>query len=280
MPKARHVGMSRVSREADASVSAGVSRVRDVTTDLTIHEYGDPSAPTILLVHGVTEAGTSWPDLVARWQDRWHLLAVDLRGHGSSPRFTPDEISRSPEVLVADVIAVLEAQPQPVIVVGHSLGGFLTLRAALARPDLVRAIVLEDPAKPSGAAPDPAFVAMNEGFLDAMADPDAEIARMRRETPWSMEEIEAWAACKGDVDRAYIHDGLFLGDHDWEEQFRSLAVPGLLVLPPEAPMAPDLTQVDNPQLRTVVIPGTGHCVRRDQPEAFHAAVDAFLDGVR
>lgn len=260
-------------------LSVAFPTVRVVTTDLTIHEYGDPSSPTILLVHGVTEAGTSWPDLVTRWQDRWHLLAVDLRGHGSSPRFTAEEISRSPEVLVGDVIEILEAQPEPVLVVGHSLGGFLTLRAAVTRPDLVRAVVLEDPAKPRGSVPDPAFVAMNEGFLDAMADPDAEIARMQRETPWSPTETEAWAACKADVDRAYIHDGLFLGDVDWEEQFRTVTVPTLLLLPPDAPMAPDLTQVDNPLLRTIVIPGTGHCMRRDRPDEYHAAVDAFLDEV-
>ncbi len=262
------------------AVSVPLPRVRDVTTNLSIHEHGDPSAPTILLVHGVTDAGTSWPDLVARWQDRWHLLALDLRGHGSSPRFTADQLSRSPEVLVADVIEVLEAQPEPVVVVGHSLGGFLTLRAALARPDLVRAVVLEDPAKPGGRVPDPAFVVQNEEFLDSMADPRAQIERMQRDSPWSRTEIEAWAACKGQVDRAYIREGLFLGDVDWEEQFRSLTVPGLLVLPPEAPMSPDLTQVDNPQLRTVVIPDSGHCVRRDQPEAFHAVVDPFLEELR
>ena len=49
-----------------------------------------------------------------------------------------------------------------------------------------------------------------------------------------------------------------------------------LVLPEDAPMAPRADGFDNPLVRTIHVPGAGHCVRRDRPEAFHAAVDAFL----
>ena len=60
---------------------------------------------------GLTEAGTTWPDLVGHWGDNWHVLAPDLRGHGQSPRFTEDEVAPAPEVLLADVITVVDAQP-------------------------------------------------------------------------------------------------------------------------------------------------------------------------
>ena len=87
-----------------------------------------------MLLHGLTEAGTTWPDLVGHWGDDWHALAPDLRGHGQSPRFTEDQLGAAPEVPLADVVTVLEAQPEPVALVGHSLGGLLALRAAIARP--------------------------------------------------------------------------------------------------------------------------------------------------
>ncbi|GIG41853.1 alpha/beta fold hydrolase [Cellulomonas phragmiteti] len=246
--------------------------------ELTVHRSGDPAAPTVVLLHGVTDSGTAWPDLLAHWGDAYDVVAPDLRGHGTSPRFTPEQLPDAPEVMLADVLALLDAQPGPVALVGHSLGGLLALRAALARPAKVRALVVEDPARPTGArTPDPGFAAMMLGATQAIiADRDAEVARMRRETPWSDTEIEAWAQGRPLVDQEYLRVGLFLGDAAWEEAFDALTVPTLLVLPPDAPMAPRADGFDNPLVRTVVVPGAGHCVRRDQPDAYHAAVDAFL----
>lgn len=258
--------------------------------DLVVHRFGSvrADAPVAILLHGLTEAGTSWPDLVAHWGDAYRVLAPDLRGHGESPRFTPEQLPRTAEVMLADVLALLDCQPRPVVLLGHSLGGNLALHAALARPDRVRALVLEDPASPpplsaeGEAAPVPDFVAENEAFLDSMrtgADRSRQIERMLRESTWSRAEIEHWAACKPLVDRRYIREGLRMAEGPWEECFQALAVPTLLVSPDPAPMAPRPEAVTNPLLRRVVIRDAGHCVRRDQPAAFHAAVDAFLEAV-
>ncbi|UZN03250.1 alpha/beta fold hydrolase [Cellulomonas sp. S1-8] len=245
---------------------------------LTVHRSGNPASPTVVLLHGVTDSGTTWPDLLAHWGGTYDVLAPDLRGHGSSPRFTPDQLPDAPEVMLADVVALLDAQPAPVALIGHSLGGLLALRAALARPDRVRALVVEDPARPTGARrPEPGFSAMLLGGTQAaITDRDAEVARMRRETPWSHTEIDAWADSRPFVDPEYLREGLFLGDAAWEEAFDALAVPTLLVVPPDAPMAPRPDGFDNPLVRTVVVAGAGHCVRRDRPLEYHAAVDAFL----
>ena len=68
-------------------------------SELTVHSYGRDDAPTMILVHGLSDDGTAWPDAVERWGDDWRLLAVDQRGHGASPRFRPDELSRTAEIL-------------------------------------------------------------------------------------------------------------------------------------------------------------------------------------
>jgi pimeloyl-ACP methyl ester carboxylesterase len=246
---------------------------------LTIHRYGDPCAPPVVLVHGLTEAGTAWPDLVSRWGARWDLHAPDLRGHGLSPRFTESELADAVAVLLRDVVALVDAVVEPVALVGHSLGGLLALRTALARPEKVWAVVLEDPARPAAGGPDPEFVAANEAFLDSMSDVDRHPARvelMLAETTWSRSEVEAWAACKPAVDREYVRRGLSLGGPAWEELFNELTVPTLLVVPPTSEMAPRPELVHNPLVRTVVVPDSGHCVRRDQPDRYHQAVDAFL----
>ncbi|MBO3103915.1 alpha/beta fold hydrolase [Cellulomonas fengjieae] len=244
---------------------------------ITVHRYGNPDALPVVLVHGLTDAGTAWPDLVQHWGDRWDVHAPDLRGHGLSPRFTDDELAAASAVLLADIVALVDALPEPVALVGHSLGGVLALRAALARPGKVRALVLEDPAKPTGAGADPGFVAGNEQLLDSVAaDAAAEVARMLAETPWSRTEVEAWATCKPLVDREYVRRGLHLGGPEWEELFNALTVPTLLLVPPDAPMAPRADALHNPLVRTVVVPDSGHCVRRDQPARYQEEVDAFL----
>lgn len=252
-------------------------------TPLTVHRYGSADARAAVLLHGLTEAGTTWPDLVRHWGDDWRILAPDLRGHGQSPRFTEEQLGEAPEIMLADVMAILEAQPGPVVLVGHSLGGLLALRAAIARPESVWALVLEDPARPTaGRTPHPGFVAQTEQFLDLMADGASrvsEVARMAQESSWSKAEIDAWAHCKPLVDRAYVRDGLYLGDDAWEELFNALRVPALLLLPPDAPMAPRQEALRNELVTTVVVPGAGHCVRRDQPARYQLVVDAFLDGV-
>lgn len=246
---------------------------------LTIHRYGDPDAAPVVLVHGLTEAGTTWPDLVSHWADRWDMHAPDLRGHGLSPRLTDDELVDASAVLLGDVVAIVDALSEPVALVGHSLGGLLALRTALARPEKVWALVLEDPARPTGGGPDQEFVAANEDFLDSMSDVHRHPERvdlMLAETTWSRSEVEAWAACKPAVDREYVRRGLSLGDAAWEELFNDLTVPTLLVVPPASEMAPRPELLQNPRVRTVVIPDSGHCVRRDQPGRYRQAVDAFL----
>ena len=252
-------------------------------TDLAVHRYGDPTAPPILLLHGLTEAGTAWPDLVARWGQRFDIVAPDLRGHGLSPRFTDAQLAAAPDTHLADAVALVdalaEARGRPVGLVGHSLGGLIALRAAVARPDAVAALVLEDPARADGASvPDPIFVAGELVFLDGVTrNPSGRIAGMRRDTRWSEAELGAWADSKPLVDRRYIRRGLYLGgDPTWVAELRGLGTPTLLVVPDEAPMAPRAQVLRDAPVRTEVVRGAGHCVRRDRPDAYHAVVDPFL----
>ncbi len=175
---------------------------------LTVHEWGPPDAPPIVLLHGLTEAGTAWPDAVRRWRSSYRVIAPDLRGHGGSPRFDESDLSRCHELWLADVLRLLSGLVTRPAVVGHSLGGLLALRAADAAPTLVRCLVLEDPAKPTGVL-DAGFIAHQERFLDSFADGGhAEQARMRVESGWPADEIESWAACKAQVDRRMIRHGL------------------------------------------------------------------------
>lgn len=247
-------------------------------TDLHVHRFGTAGAAPLVLVHGLTESGGGWPDAVERWGSAWDIRAVDLRGHGLSPRFDDNRLAGTPDVLVQDLVAVLEEIGRPVVLVGHSMGGVTSLRVGVARPDLVRAMVLEDPAQPTNEwRPDPAF---SQSHLDhveqVIADVEAEIARMERESGWTRTEIRGWAAAKPLVDRRFLREGLFLGAGEWEPLFNRLGVPTLVVGPVGGHMLPRRDLLTNPLVELVEVPGCGHQVRRDNPEGYHAVVDPFL----
>ena len=74
---------------------------------------------------------------------RWHIYALDFRGHGKSDRVTR---GYQWEAYAQDTVSFLkERMGEPAILVGHSLGAMVTLKIAAQVPEVVRAIVLEDP---------------------------------------------------------------------------------------------------------------------------------------
>ncbi|GAB3128821.1 lipase LipV [Tsukamurella serpentis] len=113
---------------------------------LNTHVYGpdSPDAPTVLAIHGVTGHGGRWRRLADDQLPGVRVLAPDLRGHARSTWAPPWHLEQH----VADLIGVVERHGGgPVTVIGHSLGGALACRLAAARPDLVRAVLLLDPAQ-------------------------------------------------------------------------------------------------------------------------------------
>jgi pimeloyl-ACP methyl ester carboxylesterase len=132
--------------------------------NLHVADDGDPAAPPLLLLHGITSFGGTWDWLVADLVDRYRLLRLDFRGHGASGR-APGGYSSSG--YVSDAIAVCEqVAGEPCVVVGHSLGGITAMIAMQQRPELFRAAVLEDPPMVS-AARAAAPVGEGHALLDA-----------------------------------------------------------------------------------------------------------------
>jgi lipase len=111
---------------------------------LHVHSWGDPDAPPLVCVHGVTGHGERFKRLAEeRWSAHWHVIAPDLRGHGRSgyePPWTfPTHIADLLETLDALGIGVADW-------VGHSFGGRLILELASRHPERIRRAVLLDPA--------------------------------------------------------------------------------------------------------------------------------------
>jgi lipase len=108
---------------------------------LAVHEWGDPAAPQVACLHGVTGHGRHFAGLAERLAARFHVVAPDLLGHGDSPYEPPWSIEAQ---LTAITAALL---PGPLrCVIGHSFGGRLAFELAAASPGLADRLVLLDPA--------------------------------------------------------------------------------------------------------------------------------------
>lgn len=115
-------------------------RVYGLAVQLHVHEWGDPTAPSVVCLHGVTAHGERFKQLAEeRWASRFHVLAPDLRGHGRSGWEPPWTFEQH----VADLV---ETFPEPCVWIGHSFGGRLILEVAARHPALVQRAVLLDPA--------------------------------------------------------------------------------------------------------------------------------------
>ncbi len=268
----------------------------ELDTDLVVRRVGraDNEAPTLVLVHGLTDSGEGWPGAVAHWQDHYSILTYDQRGHGSSPRFTVEECVGHPgDVLVDDLVALLAHLGEPPVVVGHSLGGAVALAAGVRRPDLVRALVVEDPAALMPEEEQRAPVRgeqLARGLAESRAATDDEallVVRRRQHPDWPEDELLVTGRAEQQVDTTFLALGDYKPSMRWPELLEGLMTATLLVTGDPAGVRGGDVVVDdsaervimhaaNPNVTLVRVPDAGHCVRRERPERFYEVVDAFL----
>jgi pimeloyl-ACP methyl ester carboxylesterase len=235
------------------------------------------AGPPILLVHGMRAEASIMTPLARALADRgWRVVALDLPGHGRSdaPR-GPVEIDRIGEV-VLDAAAALGLPPRPALL-GHSMGGWIVAWQALANPERCGPIVLV-------SAPG---VWTDLPPLDRLHPETAAEARLSMEyffakpppAPWPV----LWLAAHRpfgiglELLRSALSGRFMVGD-----LLPGLSVPALVIagaedriVPAEASrrMAEAL-----PVRRYLEVPGAGHMVIWEAPEAVAGAADAFLRG--
>jgi alpha/beta hydrolase fold-3 domain protein len=247
---------------------------------------------TIVAFHGVSDNGASLADIGARWGEQWRVVLVDSLGHGLSPRFSPQQLQapfQSALQAAAETVRVEASQSigGQVVLFGHSMGGAIAAGVARNHPQLVRAVVLEDPAllTPTQEATYKNNAGESVGGLEHISrDQSGAIANLllaqQAYRNWPLSEYGPWAQAKTQVDRDFIATGVV--GLARREIIKELQVP-TLVLTGDGPDVllgqaglEKLATYANPHLHTALISGATHCVRRDKSEKFQQAVNSFL----
>lgn len=252
---------------------------------LHLHEWGDPEAPPVVCLHGVTAHGGRFRRLGEDWlAARFRVLAPDLRGHGRSSWEPPWGITSH----LDDVVETVEAAGVGSAAwIGHSFGGRLVLELAAREPARLERIVLLDPAirlRPDNAArladaerPERRFASRGD------AVPPGTGARLFGTPPELLDEErqEHLEACGDGFRWRYCQSAVvaMLGElASWPPAPESISAPTLLVLGAEESVVGP-RQLDRYRrtvgdaLTVLTVPG-GHVVLWD---ALHETSDAVAE---
>lgn len=229
--------------------------------------------PTLLFTHGWGATSSMFEATARSLSQDFRVITWDLRGHGGSD--SPDEArAYSVDASIADMVALLDAgEVERAVLVGHSLGGYLSLEFARRHPRRVAALVLVGTGP--GYRSDGARDGWNR-FVARIADRVARkgLAALDRERPLHGDQhrsVEGLVASARGV----------LPQHDDRviASLPSIDVPTLVIVgedDAEFRASGDYMATKIPAARLVVVPDAAHSPNLEQPEAFERAMLEFL----
>ncbi|MBI3679424.1 MAG: alpha/beta hydrolase [Acidobacteria bacterium] len=269
---------------------------------LQFWDWGQEGKPSLVLVHGGLDHARNW-DWVARdLRERFHVYALDLRGHGNSA-WAPGALYSVAEH-VLDLSALVDIIDDfPVFLIGHSLGGIITLVYAGVYPDRVQKVISIEGFgfPPAHKVHQPAGERLRR-WIEAVRKSEqreprtypnleAAVSRMKEANPHLRDEVARHLTLHGtnwqsdgsmiwkfdNYSRLFAPFGHRLDD--FKELVGGIRCPALLVWGLESSM-PDPEQDGRTETlknyRIVRVPGAGHWVHHDQLEVFLSEARKFL----
>jgi len=244
-------------------------------------------APTIVFGHGLLFSGWMFRSQIEALRDAYRCVAIDWRGQGSSPRARGGYDMDS---LADDAVELIgKTGTAPVHWVGLSMGGFVGMRIAARRPDLVRSLVLLD----TSADREPLRSTV-EDLLLALIYRVAGIAPVRRQvekvmfgpelrsSPDGRATIDEWIATLSSSERAGIAWAVtaVVTRKAVSGELGRISAPTLVATgehdKPTPPARGRRIAQAIPGARFELVRGAGHSSTIEQPDAVTALISDFL----
>jgi 3-oxoadipate enol-lactonase len=253
---------------------------------VSVHVRVAGRGEAVLCLHGIGSSSQSFADQLSGWSGRRRVLAWDAPGYGASP--DPTEAPGMSGYADAAATLLRDRGVGRAHVVGMSFGGVVAVRLAARHPDLVRSLVLGDSTPGSGSTPGSREAMLRRipemAELGSLAVAAARAPRLLSPAaPAELRERLVTTAAE-DVRMpgfGYAAEAMAATDHG--ELLATLRVPTFvvcgehdIVTPPELSRRMAATV---PGARLALVPAAGHVSNQEQPGAFNALVEAFLDEV-
>lgn len=244
--------------------------------DTRLYFEDDGSGTPILLTHGFGASTGMWGGQVSAFKERYRLVPWDMRGHGRTA--CPEDISHYSQAQTEDDMAALldHLEIDQAVIAGHSLGGFMSLAFNVAHPDRVKALVLqgcgpgyrrEEPRAAWNERVERRARTLEEGGL-AVLGGGAEVG----------ESVQGSAKGLAQAARGILSQV----DSRVMDSLKSISVPTLVICGDEDKPFLDGSRYMGdriPGATYVEVPGAGHGVNIEKPDAVNAELERFLGGL-
>ena len=270
-------------------------------------DWGNESAPPMLLVHGNRDHCRNWDWVAQSLRDRYHIIAPDLRGHGDSQWVYGSNYAMIDYVY--DIAQLLDQKRlSPITLIGHSLGGSIVLQYAGIYPERIARVVsiegfgpppqmIEERARQPASERMRRWIEGVHGMASRMPrcyeNLEHAVARMQEANPHRSPEQAKHLTIHGTHQN---EDGSFTWKFDnyvrvfspyafnsteAREMWSRIGCPTLLIRGTESwasdPVA-DGRAAHFPNAEAQKIEGAGHWVHHDQLDRFLEVVERFLEG--
>jgi pimeloyl-ACP methyl ester carboxylesterase len=267
--------------------------VRDRFSDEIVGKGAD-----VVFIPGLASSRATWKATAERLRGKYRLHLIQVAGFAGEPA----RANATGDVLIPTAEAIdaylTEQKLAPATVVGHSLGGTTLLYLAETHPEHLKKVLIIDALPFFGGMRDPKATvdsvrpdaakmrdAMSASTVPVTAASLEPQMRAMSKDPATQHLIAEWGAVsdRSVVARA-MYDDLTL---DLRPGLAAIKTPIVLLHPDNTPLGAPAGMMEKvyaalyapaPTVKTQVVAGSQHFVMLDQPQAFDAALDAFLTG--
>ncbi|TVQ41292.1 MAG: alpha/beta hydrolase [Wenzhouxiangella sp.] len=244
------------------------------------YEVSGSGEPTLVFIHGWSCDGRYWRAQVPHFSENHRIITIDLAGHGHSGLQREDY---SMTAFGEDVRAVVEdVDAEQVILIGHSMGGAVSLAAAALMPDRVLGLVGVDTFQDFTQSPSPEEIEVWVGPLraDFVAAAAPFVASMFVEaTDAALRDwvIADMTAAPPEVAISAMENLLgFSGIDKALDTLGQLEVPVIAINADLWPTNIEGNRKRLPSFEAVIMPGTDHFLHMAEPQAFNAELARVL----